>query len=202
MTDIADLFAGAPGDLEDLTRQVTAAGVLGPFARLGAVLPTLAVSAAAAVPDALRIDLGNVVVWGWQTHQALHAAAEATLAGTGPPQQVTLASHSITSEHHPAIDVIVDGPPNLATTVPLTVRLVIAIDTVRIAVQRGRIVDLRTAGCKLTATLDIGGISSTRSCDLALPRLVNLDPGAPLLPRAAYQTSAPDQPGIRWLVDH
>jgi hypothetical protein len=191
VTDVATLFTDSHGNLADLTRHVTAAGVLEPFVRLGAALPTLAGSVAAAVPDALHIDLGNAVVWAWQTHRALRAAAEATLPGTGPPQRVALSTHTITSEHHPKIDVTVDGPPDFAATVPLTLTLTIKIDTVRITVQRGRIVDVQPAGCSIAADLDIGGITSTRTCDIALPRLINLDPGAPLLPQVAYHDLDP-----------
>jgi hypothetical protein len=117
------------------------------------------------------------------------AAAGLVVAGTAGPATAHPVSDCPAAlvEPRPEIDVEVLGPPDLAATVPLTVTLTLRIDTVRIAGQRGRIVDVRTAGCRLTADLDIGGITSTRSRDLALARLINLDPGAPLLPRAAYE---------------
>jgi hypothetical protein len=185
---IPALLAESPHDIADLSKRITASGILRPLAHLGTVLPTLTGDLARAVADALRFNLGDVIVQGWRIDRALHAAATATLPGTGPAQHVSLSEHTISSTHHPQIDVIIDeGPP---LTITLTINLELGINALLLTVQRGRLVGLSPAGCRITAALAIGDITTPpRTRELALRELVTLNPGAPLLPPAAYTTT-------------
>jgi hypothetical protein len=129
-------------------------------------------------------DLGDPILWAWQAHQALTNAAKATLAGTGPPEHVSLTSHTITSVHHPQVDVIVDEKRAMTITFDLT--LTFELEALLLTVQRGYLVGLSPAGCHAEMTFGAHGIDVTRSKDYRLPEVVNVRNGLPLLPSSAY----------------
>ena len=175
----------AAAELDEL---LSRSGVLSPFSRMGLTGPMIAGPVADALAEALKLDLGNVIFWGWQTHHSLQEAARATLAATGPPQHVSLARHQITSVHHPQVDVIVDEQQTMTITFDLT--LIFALEALLLTVQRGLLVGLSPAGCQVDTTFGAHGMNVSHSWRYGLPDLVNLHHGLPLLPRSAYGTPA------------
>jgi len=173
-----------------LNELLAASGVLNPFARMGLTPPSVTGPNAGAVTEALDLGLGNIIVWGWQTHRALQEAARATLPGTGAPRHVGLAIHQITSVHHPQVDVIVDEQPPLTVTFDLT--LLFRLEVLLLTVQRGRLVGLSPAGCQVGMTFGAHGMNVSRSGRYVLPELANVQSGLPLLPASAYVTAPED----------
>jgi hypothetical protein len=170
---------------DELSKLVTNSNVLAPLAgRLGPAARFAAGPVTAGLASALSVNLGDVILWGWQTHHALRAAATATLPGTGPPQHVGLATHQIRSEHHPQVDVIVDEQPPM--TITLDLWLVFKLDALLLTVQGGRLVGMSPAGCQVDMTLGARGMNVTRSKKYTLPELVQMGSGLRLLPATAY----------------
>jgi hypothetical protein len=148
----------------------------------------LAGPVAGAVAEALTLDLGNIIFWGWQTHHSIQEAARGTLAGTGPPQHVSLAAHQITSVHHPQVELIVDEQ-NTAT-ITFDLNLVFRLEALLLTVQRGLLIGLSPAGCHVEMTFGAHGMNVAHSWTYGLPDLVNLQYGLPLLPGSAYRTAS------------
>jgi hypothetical protein len=172
----------------ELNELLSASGALSPFARMGLTGQMVGGPVAGALAEALTLDLGDIIFWGWQTHHSLQAAARATLAGAGPPQHVSLATHGITSVHHPQVDVIVDEQQTMTITFDLT--LIFSLEALLLTVQRGLLIGLSPAGCHVEMTFGAHGMNVSRSWTYRLPDLVNLQYGLPLLPRSAYRTPA------------
>jgi hypothetical protein len=155
---------------------------------MGLTGPMMAAPVTGALAEALTLDLGNLIFWGWQTHHSLKEAARVTLAGVGPPQHVSLATHRITSVHHPQVDVIVDEQQTMTITFDLT--LTFSLEALLLTVQRGLLVGLSPASCHVEMTFGAQRMNVSRSWTYGLPDLVNLQYGLPLLPRSAYRTPA------------
>jgi hypothetical protein len=55
----------------------------------------------------LDLDLGELMVAGWRRQGQLAAAAERTAANPGSSEVVELATHRISSAHHPSVELLV-----------------------------------------------------------------------------------------------
>jgi hypothetical protein len=114
------------------------------------------VAVARAVEQVIDIDLGALVASAWRLHRALVDAARRTLAAPHTQEVVELATHTIGSEHHPYVDLLVDGVRvariELAITVELTVHAVLAV------VRHGRLAEVRAGHGELTASLAAAGV--------------------------------------------
>jgi hypothetical protein len=113
----------------------------------------------------------------------------ATLAGTGPPEYVSLASHEISSMHHPEVDVTVDLQPPVTITFDLT--FLFKLEAVLLTIQRGLLIGLSPAACMVELTFGAHGINVSRSAKYALAELVTLPTGLRLMPASAYAAERP-----------
>lgn len=183
---IVSLFTEAGQDAStELDRLVTSSGILESVHRVG---PLVSGPVAGALAKVLDVNLGAPILWAWRTHRELKEAARATLAGSGPPEHVSLADHKITSDHHPEVDVTVDPQPPLTIRFDLT--LLYTLEALVLTVQRGHLVGLSPVRCAVTMTFGSHGINTTRSRTYALPELLTVHPGLRLLPESAYATDA------------
>lgn len=129
----------------------------------------------------LDLRLGNILVSGWRKYTALVEAAKRTRAAPGSKELVVLATHQVTSTHHPSIDLLVDERKVHTLVFELTVEFVIT--GVVAVVQRGNLVALRGGPCELTVTLTLEGkpVVPPRKAHVDLPLIVQLTPAIPLL---------------------
>ena len=179
---IVSLFTEASHDAStELNNIVTRSGVLKAVPRVG---PLVSGPVAGALAKVLDEDLGAPILWAWRTHRDLKEAARATLAGAGTPEHVSLASHKISSDHHPEVDVTVDAQSPMTIRFDLT--LLYTLDALLLTVQKGRLVGLSPAECSVTMTFGTHGINTTRSSKYALPELLTVHSGLRLLPKSAY----------------
>jgi hypothetical protein len=144
----------------------------------------------------LNLDLGDLLIHGWRTHERLINAAKRTLAAPGRQEVVQLGSHRITSTYHPTIDLLVDGVRVHTFRFRLTV--VFDIDVAVATVECGRLVAVRFGDGSIATTLilemtsgDIELVRHQSPIDLHL--IIRLGGGLPLL--SCAQTSAPE-PGM------
>ncbi len=94
-----DLLGAVGGDLSRLTRQGHEAAAEG---------------LASATTGLLDIDVGDVLVYGWRTHEQLIAAARRTARVAGRQEVVQLGSHQISSTLRPTIDLRPGRPADRA----------------------------------------------------------------------------------------
>lgn len=168
--------------------RVTTGALGGVKGLTGAAVHILDDELAAVIHHLLDIDLGSLVTDAWKKAGELRAAAERSLASG--EELVALATHRITSRHHPRVDIVIDG----ATRATLTLDLSIVLDIAEaVAVVRGgKLVGLRSGDCQATATLAAGReqlAEHTAHFDLGV--LVRLTSALPLVNGAHQSSTAP-----------
>ena len=185
-------------------------GVLGSLdTTLGLVAQTTRQAAGdqvAAVADGvLTLDLGDLVVAGWRKQGQLAAAAERTAANPGTSELVELATHRVSSVHHPYVELLVNDVR--VTTVNFELDLQFEIKALVATVRDGHLVSLHSGDCDLSATLtaeDIRLVSRRKQFSLPVlvrwPLLLRLGGGTDPLPYGAKPppTSVPSVPSPSW----
>ena len=118
----------------------------------GIARETVSGELATTTADITDIDLGDMLIYGWSTHRRLVDAAKLTLQAPGRKEVVRLGSHRITSAHHPAIDLVVDGVRVHTFRFELTVTF--DIDVAVAVIQQGKLVAMRSGDLSVTGTLE------------------------------------------------
>jgi hypothetical protein len=144
----------------------------------------------------LDLDLGDLVVAGWRKQGQLAAAAERTAANPGTSELVELATHRVSSVHHPYVELLIND--RRVTTVNFELELQFEVKALVATVRDGHLVSLHSGDCDLSATLTAEGVrlaSKRRHFDLPLvvrwPLLLRLGGGADPLPYGAKSPPTP-----------
>jgi hypothetical protein len=138
----------------------------------------------------LDLDLGDLVIAGWRKQGQLAAAAERTAANPGTSELVELATHRVSSVHHPYVELLVNDVR--VTTVNFELDLEFEVKALVATVRDGHLVSLHSGNCDLSATLTAEDIRlASRRQQFSLPVLVrwplllHLGGGADPLPYGA-----------------
>jgi hypothetical protein len=119
----------------------------------------------------LDLDLGELVVAGWRKQDQLAAAAERTATNPGSSEVVELATHRVSSAHHPSVELLVNDAHVATVTFDLGVELIIK--ALVVTVRDGHVVSLHTGSCDVTATMAAEGVQlASRRAHLELPLVV------------------------------
>jgi hypothetical protein len=138
---------------------------------------------AMAASGLLQIELVDLLVAGWRKYEDLLAAARRSLASPGATELVKLATHRVTANEHPYVDLLVDGAK--LATVDLELLVVFDVSLLIAAVRSARIVALHSGRCDITASLAVDGAEvATGHHVVDLPLVVTLGDGIPLLATA------------------
>jgi hypothetical protein len=180
------LFGDAKDDsVQALAHALHEQGVLGTLGEGAAKLSRAGRKAAndqvaAAAHGLLDLDLGGLVIAAWGKWADLTAAAKRTFATPDSSEVVELATHTITSAHHPFVELLVNDVHVATVHFQLAVKFVVK--ALVATVQHGRLVAVHAGECELTATLAAEGRQlAKREAHLQLPVLVRLGGGIPLL---------------------
>lgn len=175
----------ATSAIDTVTRAI---GVVGSAARTA-----VAGEIARVVGGLAGVDLVDLLVAGWRTHRAVRAAAERTIAAPGTEEIVDLATHRISSVHHPSVDVLVDS----TTVASIDFELCITLDVSGVAtvVRNGRLMSLWGGRCTVKVVLSCEGEQVLeRSGDVNVGGVVPLDGGLTLVSEAV-RADPPDDSG-------
>ena len=133
----------------------------------------------------LDVDLGDVLIYGWRTHDRLVKAARQTMRVPGRQEVVQLGSHQFTWTKNPTIDLLVDGARVHTFRFQLTI--VFEVDVAAAAVKEGKLAALKAGDGSVTGALtlemprgDVQLLERKRRINLHL--IVHLRSGIPLLP--------------------
>ena len=119
----------------------------------------------------LDLDLGDLVVAGWRKQGQLAAAAERTAANPGSSEVVELATHRVSSAHHPSVELLVNDAHVATVTFDLDIEFVIK--ALVVTVRDGHVISLHTGSCDVAATLAAEGIRlASRQAHFELPLVV------------------------------
>jgi hypothetical protein len=143
--------------------------------------------------DLLDIDLGDLLTAGWRRFDDLVDAARRTVTAPGSREVVDLVTHTISSSHHPRIELIVDDIK--VATLGIDLDLAFTVKGAVATVHGGRMVALHTGDCYLVGTLSAQGRQlAAQERDVQLPLLLHLGDGIPLLTSTtAAPATAPGQ---------
>jgi hypothetical protein len=135
---------------------------------------------AGALAGLLDLDVGDMLVAGWRHHRALVAAAHATAADPNAVEVVQLATHRITAQHHPYVDIVVNGAK--VVTVHFDLGLTFDVDSFLGTVRYGRLASIQSGRCTTTVGLGCEGHDLvTRQFVFDAPVTVRLGEGVPLV---------------------
>ena len=122
------------------------------------------------------LDLGAVLLGGWQRYRDLRIAARSTVERPGSTETVRLAEHAITSKHSPYVDVFVDG--QRVTRVAFGIDLSFTIALMQATVRDGRLVGLSAGDCEASVTWSVRNFPVARNTmPIAIPLQVGLGRG-------------------------
>ncbi|WP_428339108.1 hypothetical protein [Mycobacterium sp.] len=139
---------------------------------------------AAEVGDLLSLDLLDLLSGAWSRYKALTEAARRTRDAPQTKEVVTMATHQIASTHHPTVELFIDG--NSVGTIEVDLDVTFDIAGVLAVVREGRLTEIRSGDCKVTATLEVEDIVvAERRHKFDLPGAVRLRHGVPLIEPAA-----------------
>ncbi|HEX6685679.1 MAG TPA: hypothetical protein VF062_23085 [Candidatus Limnocylindrales bacterium] len=96
----------------------------------------------------IEIPFLEVLVAAWRSHHSVRAAAQ---ANSPEVRRVVLASHQVSSAHHPYVEFLVNDAPMAVANFHL--QLVFKVDSLVAGIQSGRLVGIEVAKCDVTATL-------------------------------------------------
>lgn len=148
---------------------------------------------AAVAHGMLDIDLGDLLSSGWRRFDDLVDAARRTVSAPGTREVVDLVTHTISSSHHPHVELLVDDV--VVARLGLDLDLAFTVKGAVATVHGGRMVALHTGDCYLVGTLSAQGRElAAQERHLQLPLLLGLGDGIPLLGAgAAARATAPGQ---------
>ncbi|MBP2706792.1 hypothetical protein JOL79_23575 [Microbispora sp. RL4-1S] len=127
-----------------------------------------------------ELDLGTVLLVAWTRYRALVDAGHRTKGPDGGAEVVRLAEHTITSEHAPWVEVLVEGQQ--AYRVDFGVKLEFVIASLNAYVAHGRLTNLHAGDCTATITWSVRDfpIKQTKFAR-SIPLRVRLGDGIPLV---------------------
>ena len=190
-TDAAETLAGkilSPGGDQNLGRAL---------AYLPEMTRRVAVQEAATTAAALlKVNLTDVLVHGWREHRDIVSTARRTLAAPGSTELLSLATHEVTMDKRPSINVLVDG--HRVATLELGLSVVFDINGVLLGIGGGRLTAVHSGRCEITGTLAVQGTDLlVKRARLALPGVFSLRRGIRLLPVGEYPVEG-DGPSAPW----
>jgi hypothetical protein len=132
--------------------------------------------------EVLDIPFSDVLTGAWSRYSELMQAAQLTRADPGRREDVVLAEHTVTSEHHPRVDVLVDD--TLVASIHLQVELACTVRALTVAVERGAIVEVGSGSAHLELSVGTDEVPLwTREHEFDVTTVVTLrEGGIPLLP--------------------
>ena len=186
--DAAGILAGeilSPGGDQNLGRAI---------AHLPEMTRKAAVQEAATTAAALlKVDLIDVLVRGWREYRDIVSAARRTLAAPLSTELVSMATHEVTLDQRPSVNILVDG--QRVATLQLGLSIVFDLNALLLGISGGRLTGVRSGRCDITATLAVQGTGMlSKRAHLELPAVISLRRGIRLLPVGEYPAGE-DPPG-------
>ena len=102
----------------------------------------------------LNIDLGDVLIYSWRTHDRLVKAARDTVQAPGRQDVVQLGSHQVTWTKQPTVDLLVDGVRVHTFRFQLTITF--QVDVATAVIKEGKLTALKAGDGSVVGTLTLG----------------------------------------------
>lgn len=132
------------------------------------------------VENLLEISIPKILVAAWSPFllkyldRKRYPANESLL--------VPLAEHTIISEHHPDLEIMVND--QLVAKIGFTISVELTLEGIILKIQDGKVKEISTGTCKGKGTIKCGDLlfAKEETKSLALPGSIDLSPGVPITP--------------------
>lgn len=182
MSTLCDVFlldhAVQPGKTDEALKAAVEAAQREAVKRVGEELPGLAPALGdidAGLRKMLDVSLSDVLVSAWSTWRELRAYADPTQHPTDEPCTYAVGTHTISSEHHPRLELALDGKPLPALV--FDVELALDIERCELSLRGGRIRSMRLGQAAVRGTLGLAGRELLRCESRPIPLPASLDFG-------------------------
>jgi hypothetical protein len=128
----------------------------------------------------MDVRLLDIMVRGWNKYRELLEYRDRTKFPPDESYLVTLAEHTITSKHQPAIEIRIDGV--IEKRIPFEILFTLKASGIILHIRDGRIQKIHTGSCKGSGTLKCMGflLLEKQSSDITLPGTIVLSEGIPI----------------------
>jgi Protein of unknown function (DUF2510) len=204
------LFGEGPGTPTDaLAESLRGHGTIRALPALPGLSTAVEREVASATDGLLGLNLAELAASGWKKYDALRQAARRTRDAPTAEEIVALATHTIESSHHPAVELFIDGKS--MGTIEIELQIAFTMAGVLAVVRQARLTSIRSGTCTVTGSLAMQQIVITkRQRRFDLPGAIRLRHGLPLLEPAAspapvaqavvMDAKSPGKPGA-WYCD-
>jgi hypothetical protein len=126
------------------------------------------------LPELFDVSVHDVLVGAWDTLREVVAAVGESEAAPDDVLRVALADHTIESEHHPYVQVSLDGVPPI--TITFTAKMTFAVKAFCLRIQAGRITAIEAGTCEASGTVEFNRftILASRPAELRFPGTIEL----------------------------
>ena len=137
------------------------------------------------IGDLLNISVPDIMIAAWNKYRTL---AQYTDKEKYPPDEtyiVTLAEHTVTSEHSPSIEIIFNNVP--IDKIDFDITFSLTFSGINLKIQDGKIMEVMTGTCKGNATVQCENktIFEKETKSYTLPGSISLGGGVPI-PKLAF----------------
>jgi len=124
----------------------------------------------------LSTSIGDVVAGGWNHYRELRKSRDPKKHAPEEIVSVPVGKHSISSSHHPRLEMTLNGAP-LGPPVVFDIELQLNITAATLKMQGGEIREIRPGSCKGTGTLRWGKalLAKRQTRTVTLPGVITLN---------------------------
>jgi hypothetical protein len=133
-----------------------------------------------ALDEALNVSLLDVLIGGWKRLDTLRAACRRTRQDQTKAENVSLANHSLKSEHTPQIEIFVNDAK--VHTIKFNATINLEVDGFIVSAKNGRLISMRTGKCTGKGTLKCRDITilERELVSIIFPGFISLGEGIEL----------------------
>jgi hypothetical protein len=132
--------------------------------------------------ELLDINISDILVAAWNKYQVLLKYTDRTKYPPNETFLVPLAEHTVTSEHHPYLEIMVEDQP--VGRIDFDVLIALKLKGIILKVQDAKIMEIHTGTCKGKGTIKCEGlvIFAEETDSVPLPGSFKLGRGVPIVP--------------------
>ncbi len=129
--------------------------------------------------EALDIEIGNILVWGWRKQREISQYRDRE----NPPggfHEVDLLEHTLVSKHSPTIQPVLNQVPLAKLKFDITLKL--KLKGIRLFIRDGEIMKATTGTCTGSGSIEYAGftILEKKTASYRLPGSLPFEPGIPI----------------------
>lgn len=146
------------------------------------------------IKDLLDIDVAGIMVGAWSKYREVLKYADSKQYPPTDTYLVSLAEHTVSSTHHPYIDVTVNEKP--VGRIEFEVKITLTLKGIILTIKGGRIMSIKTGSCKGKGTITYKGVPvfERQTDSFTLPGTIELGQGIPIPGRGGKTGRGPRPP--------